>query len=81
MTRPAKRVPQWLRTDLLVIVVSLAISRSGCGLVPSHEPPANCSASPIRTIGTPWVARFSRQGTKNPPVDAGGRSVMQIGAY
>ena len=25
MTQPAKRMPQWLRTDLLVIVVSLAI--------------------------------------------------------
>ena len=25
MTQPAKRIPRWLRTDLLVIVVSLAI--------------------------------------------------------
>ena len=25
MTQPAERMPQWLRTDLLVIVVSLAI--------------------------------------------------------
>jgi len=25
MTRPAKRMPQWLMTDLLVIVISLAI--------------------------------------------------------
>ena len=25
MTQPAKRIPEWLTTDLLVIVVSLAI--------------------------------------------------------